>query len=279
MKKLLVILATLGLGSILVTSCKGKAPEEKPGKVLAEVNGIKITEADFAAELEGKPDFYKQYAQSADGKKQIRDKLVERKLLLLTAEKEGVANSPDLEAKVQAYRERMIVDKLREKVVATQFEITDEDTKDYYDSHPEQYNRPESARLRQIVVNDAKTADTVYKEAKASPAQFEELARKYSQDETTKGRGGEMGMVNKGTQAPEVESKIFSLKEGEISSPVNSKGKFYIFQMVQKKPAENKDYDQVKDQIKKRMDYEKKQDQWKEYLDNLKKTAQIKYME
>ncbi len=277
MKKISGILMVLALASVLVTGCKGKTPAPQAGKVLAEVNGAKITETDFSAELEGKPDFYKQYAQSADGKKQILDRLVERKLILATADKEGLSNSPEVEAKIQAYRERVILDKLKEKVLASQFQVTDDDVKDYFNAHPEMYNRPEAARVKEIVVADAKTGDQVYREAKASPAKFDELARKYSIDTESKNRGGDKGFVNKGDFPPELDAKAFALKEQEISPPVSSGGKFYILQVVQKRPAEQKELSQVADQIKRRLEIEKKQDQWKTYLDNLKKGAQITY--
>jgi len=279
MRKFLVVSGVLVLALSLLAGCKGRQPKEAPSKVLAEVNGKKITEADFNAMLEGKPDFYKQYAESESGRKQILDSLVERELLLQTAMKEGVDKSPDIEAKVQEYRTRIITEKLREKVTSQQVEVTDEEIKNYYDSHPEQFNPEEQVRLKQIVLNDAKTANQVLKEVKASPNKFSELARQYSQDEMTKVRGGELGFKKKGDLPPELAGKVFALKENEISPVLSYKGKFYIFQALQRKAGEHKEFDNEKDKIKRRLEYEKKQSAWREYLDNLKKTAQIKYME
>ncbi|MEO0098550.1 MAG: peptidylprolyl isomerase [candidate division WOR-3 bacterium] len=51
---------------------------------------------------------------------------------------------------------------------------------------------------------------------------FEEVAKSFSEDEKTKESGGYLGWVRKGTLAPEIEERLFSLKEGEVSEPFRS---------------------------------------------------------
>jgi len=44
---------------------------------------------------------------------------------------------------------------------------------------------------------------------------------------------------------------------------------------LEKRPGEEKSFEDVKEQVKRVMDYEGTQNKWKEYIDGLKKTATI----
>jgi peptidyl-prolyl cis-trans isomerase C len=182
----LVVLVSLGM---LMDGCRGcreeKAePEEvavKTGKVLAVVNGEEITEAELKAELEGKPEFFRRRVESAEGRKEILENLIERKLLMQATEREGIADDAEIEAKVQAYRERLMMDSLKKKVLSEPVEVTEDEMRAYYEKHKFQFNRPELIHVRQIVLSDKKKADEVYSELKSAPHRFEEMARKHSE--------------------------------------------------------------------------------------------------
>lgn len=62
---------------------------------------------------------------------------------------------------------------------------------------------------------------TELKNAKEKSAKFEELAKEYSMDDSTKDSGGSFGFINKGTLGDsykELEEAAFKLKDGEYSS-------------------------------------------------------------
>lgn len=66
-------------------------------------------------------------------------------------------------------------------------------------------------------------------------ADFEEMAKKYSEDPGSALHGGELGFVRPGDFVPEYEKAAMKLKAGEISKPVRSKFGYHIIQMVEKK--------------------------------------------
>lgn len=63
-------------------------------------------------------------------------------------------------------------------------------------------------------------------------ANFEELAKKYSDDEATKANGGMFPLVMRGQTLEEVENKIFSMQPGEISEPVLSPFGYHIIKVI-----------------------------------------------
>ncbi len=73
------------------------------------------------------------------------------------------------------------------------------------------------------------------KQIESKIANFEQLAKKYSQDPGTKDQGGQL-QVNRNDKSVDATflTAAFRLKEGEISAPIKSKFGYHIIQMVQR---------------------------------------------
>ncbi len=67
---------------------------------------------------------------------------------------------------------------------------------------------------------------------------FNELARKYSEDPSAQYNGGEMGYVGRGAMVPPYEATAFRIKEGEISQPFESPFGFHIMQLIDRRGNE-----------------------------------------
>ncbi len=80
-------------------------------------------------------------------------------------------------------------------------------------------------------------------------ANFEELAKKYSEDPGTKDKGGDLGWIVQGQTVPEFEKVAFSLPKGSISDLVKTQYGFHIIKIIDKETAHTKSFDEVKDSI------------------------------
>ena len=67
---------------------------------------------------------------------------------------------------------------------------------------------------------------------------FNELARKNSDDPSVVSNGGEMGFHGRGAMVPEFEAMAFKLKPGEISMPFESSFGFHIMQLIERRGNE-----------------------------------------
>lgn len=69
-------------------------------------------------------------------------------------------------------------------------------------------------------------------------ANWQELAKKNSEDPSSEFNGGDMGWVGRGAMVPQYEAMAFKLKKGEISAPFESPFGFHIMQLLDRRGNE-----------------------------------------
>lgn len=98
--------------------------------------------------------------------------------------------------------------------------------------------RAEQVHARHILVDTPERAESIRRQLEAG-ADFAQLARQYSQDESTRNAGGDLGWFPRGVLlAPEVEEAAFSLQAGEVGPVVQSRFGYHIVQTLERKQDE-----------------------------------------
>jgi peptidyl-prolyl cis-trans isomerase D len=95
-----------------------------------------------------------------------------------------------------------------------------------------------------------KKAEDVLKQANKKGTNFEELAKKYSEDPGTKDKGGDLGWITQGQTVPEFERVAFSLPKGSVSDLVKTQYGFHIIKVLDKETAHTKTFDEIRDSIR-----------------------------
>ncbi|HWF86423.1 MAG TPA: SurA N-terminal domain-containing protein, partial [Vicinamibacterales bacterium] len=165
------------------------------------------------------------------------------------------------------------VDALRAKVV-----VPAADVERAYNNGIEQYSTPEQVRASHILLktegkDDAAVkakAEDVLKQAK-SGADFAELAKKYSEDESSAKNGGDLDYFSKGRMVPEFDQVAFTLQPGQISDLVKTQFGYHIIKVVDKKAATTKSLADVRQQITDQLAYERAQAQAADLAQKLEK--------
>jgi peptidyl-prolyl cis-trans isomerase D len=127
-----------------------------------------------------------------------------------------------------------------EKFAAEQV-VSEDEAKKLYDERVSkgQYKKKSNDTADEKKVALAKVQD-VLKEVRAKPAQFAELAKKYSQDTGSAVQGGDLGYFGKGAMVKPFEEAAFSMKVDEIRGPVESEFGYHIIKLTEIKEAERK---------------------------------------
>src|SRR6266436_2287920 len=139
-------------------------------------------------------------------------------------------------------------------------QISDDDLKVQYQQNIQQYQVPSRVHVEHILLmtvgkTDAeveeirKKAEEILKLAKKG-GNFEDLAKKNSEDPGTKDKGGDLGWIVQGQTVAEFEKAAFSLPKGSISDLVKTQYGFHILKIIDKESAHTKPFDEVKDSIR-----------------------------
>jgi len=161
------------------------------------------------------------------------------------AQEQGVSYE-DFKANI---RNQIITQDVMRQEVGSKINITPGEAERYYEVHKQDYVRPESVHLDEILISTGKAsanggADDPKKvaeaEAKANDIEaklkaggdFSELARTFS-DGPTASQGGDLGTYRRGELASILEQKTFSLQAGQYTEPIRTKQGFIILKVVQ----------------------------------------------
>jgi len=78
---------------------------------------------------------------------------------------------------------------------------------------------------------------------------FEDLAKKYSEDDASKAKGGDLGWIVEGQTVPEFQKAAFGLSKDSISDLVKTEYGFHIIKVLDHENAHTKSFDEVRGEI------------------------------
>ena len=140
-----------------------------------------------------------------------------------------------------------------------QTKATDEELRAYYQQNIDQFKVQNRVHVEHIlfktvglpdasVAEVQKKAEDVLKKAK-SGANFEDLAKKYSEDDGSKPKGGDLGWIIEGQTVAEFQQASFTLPKGSISDLVKTQYGFHIIKVLDKETARTKSFEEVRAEI------------------------------
>jgi peptidyl-prolyl cis-trans isomerase D len=126
----------------------------------------------------------------------------------------------------------------------------------YYNENLQQFSNPEQVHALHILLKtegqDAaavrKRAEAVLKEARGG-ADFAALARQHSEDEGSRGSGGDLNFFGRGSMVKPFEDAAFAMAPGQISDLVQTDYGFHIIKVLEKRAAGQRPLAEVRDQI------------------------------
>ena len=257
------------------------------GGDIAAVNGQKISRADFDKKLEagpaGKSTLTQLVQQSLVDQYGTDNKIVVSDDEINKRENDIKAKYPagqfDQILKQQGLTEADVRTILKqqiiiEKAVSKDVKVSDADIKAYFDKNHATLDKPEQVRARHILVADLKTANDIEAKLKGG-AKFEDLAKQYSTDPSSKDKGGELGFFGKGQMVPAFQNAAFSSPIGKITAPVKSPFGYHIIQVEEKKPAVKATLKNTHDQISDQLKQQQNAQQFPIFLQGLRSKAKI----
>jgi peptidyl-prolyl cis-trans isomerase C len=257
----------LGISAATLGHAQSKEPSigaGAPSTVVAKQGDAIVTLADidaFAVRIPEKerPGFF-------DNPQRLENlilQLLSQKQLAAEARKANLDKTPAVRSQIDMATDEVLsrarMENLKAGVKVPDFEAR---AKEEYIGHKDVYVIAGDLTVQHILIstkshedNDAKAlAETVAKEAKAHPDQFDALVEKYSEDDSKANNKGIMKGVSKtGFVASFVDASKALKKPGDISAPVKTKYGYHVIKLISRTPDQQQTFAQVHDRIVERL--------------------------
>jgi peptidyl-prolyl cis-trans isomerase SurA len=147
-------------------------------------------------------------------------------------EKEIVRQGMSVDDFKQNIRSHYLVGEVLQREVYPKIVITQDEMQKYYDTHKEDFDRPEGVRISEITIftenRGPDELESQQKKAQETLAavkkgdEFGQVAQKYSESDTAQ-NGGDLGFFQKGQLTPELEEVISKLDRGQASDLIKTR--------------------------------------------------------
>jgi peptidyl-prolyl cis-trans isomerase C len=164
--------------------------------------------------------------------------------------------------------------------------LSEAEAREFYDKNPDKF-KPEEVRASHILIRVPNNDQTIVAKAQAKAesvlkqtqggADFADLAKKYSDDESKK-NGGDLGFFPRGKLPPPFEQAAFSLKPGQLSEIVVTQFGFHIIKVIDRRVLPMTPFEQVSPQIREMLFTQRKEEKAKAFVESVKNKAKIEVL-
>jgi peptidyl-prolyl cis-trans isomerase C len=297
------------------------AGEKQPpeGKA-AVVNGSVITRGDFDREVDRVKQRLSRMgklpsdSELSEIEKQVLESLINRELLYQESQKQGIsiadetideqlgklkgrfasdaefksalsdANLSEAAIKSQ-FKQGMAIQQFIDKEFVQKITVSDDESKTYYDGHPEVFKQPGQVRASHILIKVDPGADESQKaEARRKldkiqgrlekGEDFAALAKECSEGPSG-ANGGDLGYFKRGQMVKPFEEAAFTLEPGTVSEIVETEFGYHLIKVIDKKPEKTIAYEEIKGTLARHLKKEKIQREVSLYVEKLKEKAKV----
>ena len=271
MRKVVVLMLIVPLLFAFVACAK---KEGQKGSDLAKVGNVTITQADIEREIKNLPDFAQKLFEGSGGKERFLNELVKKELLYQEALKKGLDKNTEYLKKVEDFKKITLIGHLLEKEIESKAKVTDQDVKDYYEKHKEDFAPVSQIRMSLILVKTEEEAKKILERLNKGE-DFAKVAKKSSVDLNSAKNGGDLGYLSRGQMTSELEAVAVRLKTGEVSEPIKTQSGYQIIKVTDKKIGKVVEFERVKNFISQQLSAGKQKEVFDSYIESLKKSYKV----
>ena len=203
--------------------------QEEP--VVALVNGRAITQTEFDLRWGDLSKATRSRYEREGGKRKFLEELITRELLMQEARRRGLDQDDMIRDKTQRYKEQLILDELLKDKLQSKVELTQAELNAYYERHASELLDPLKANVWVMLLPNVYAARDLEAQVNRG-GNFAKFAQRYSLDDKTKAKGGDLGPYRKGLVAAEVDAAIHTLKLGMVSAPIKADNGYYLVMLT-----------------------------------------------
>jgi peptidyl-prolyl cis-trans isomerase C len=262
-------------------------------RVVATVNGDPITLAEFQERFV-RAGFKPDREVELEVREDFLNRLIERKMMLREAQRKRIKiGLPEINQRINALRddngkdvretltglgidfekwksdvwEDLMIERLLAREVYKRVSVSPLEIRRYYQSNPQEFEKPEQVRVRQIVVTTEAEAQKALGMLRAG-SDFAALAREKSTAPEAE-KGGDLGYFGMG-EMPSEFNVVFGMAKGAVSGIVKSPYGYHIFKLENRRQAGRISLEEATPEITEKLRHEKEDRLYKAWMKELR---------
>ena len=185
---------------------------------------------------------------------------------------------------------QMLVDQVQRQEIGSKLTITEEEARQYYAKHPEEFTEAPSVMLREIFITVPETEGGVSvakdEEAQKKAADLRARALKgedfaklavEASDSLSKANGGLIGPFSRADMSPQLQQLVDKMKQGDVTQPIRTAKGYQILKIETLKTAALQPFDAVRDLIADKVAGARTQTEMRKFLARLRAQAIIEW--
>ena len=250
--------------------------EEERKMVVASWEGGDVTVQDLDERIQGGRAGV--FTEAAALEKTIDDILMPS-MLTERAKERGVYDEPEAVKAGKDAMEKMMIDEVRRLEIEDKINFDDQTLMNYYENNPDKFRTKPQVTICEIIVNDNDLAKELLEKGKAGE-NFKKLVRKHTVNAAGKKTDGLVGPFEK-ERYGRVGREAHKLEVGDFcKQPVRmGRDKYSIFRVEDKIPAQQKPFEDCRDQVKRDYKQEAKKEYEEKWLEKLREEITVEISE
>jgi parvulin-like peptidyl-prolyl isomerase len=263
-------------------------------RIVATVNGDPITLAEFQERFI-RAGFKSDREAGLTVKEEFLNRLIERTMMLREAQRKRIKiGQAEINTRIAAFRtehgkdvkdelkglgvefekwksdiwEDLMIERLLAREINKNVAISSAEVRRYYQANPQEFEKPEQVRVRQIVVDSEDEAKKALALVQSPKADFAAVAREKSTAPEASS-GGDLGYFAMGDMPAEF-NVVFGLPKNGVSGIVKSPYGYHIFKLVEKRQAGKISLEEAFKDISAKLRREKEDKRYKQWLKELR---------
>ena len=191
------------------------------------------------------------------------------------ARRQGLDQNDAIRDRAQRYKEQMVLDELLKDRLRTKVELSQAELDAYYEKHAHLLLAPLKVQVSQMLLNNYPAAKDLKKQIETG-GDFAKFAQRYSIDDKTKSKGGDLGPYRKGLLNPDVDAVVQTLKPGIISEPIKTDAGYYL---VKVSPLEKETIQAdlaTRERLRQELLADKRRKQFEEVISDIRTKATVR---
>ena len=249
--------------------------------VYATVNGEKITDEDIESLLKQMPNAPEFDKLSPEIQKKVIKQMVDRKLLIQNALKEGIEKNAEYKKALEKLKENLALEVWMQEAMQ-KITVTDKEAQDFYKENLQNLTEGAKVKASHILLKTEDEAKKVIKELKGLKGEklastFAEKARTSSTGPSAS-KGGDLGWFEQGQMVKPFSDAAFKLEKGSMTmEPVQTSFGYHVIYVADKKEASTVPFSEVEEQMVNGAKMEKFRTMVESKVEGLSKNAKIEY--